>query len=1736
MSQQVAVNLGEIPDFDNAGAMRAGASSIAAAGLGVQTAGDTFDSSWQSLGAHYHAPETAELLAATRPAVTDGAAVASGAKKAATTLTHYADQIDAFVQRKAAVAARVSALETRITCMNCTDAATGAQKDWRQVDPTAAAEETACQNEVAAITEQYLAAQVACAMALAGLFDGVQAHAGLHVPDVDNTTAPPPPAPPAPPAGGWGDPQPHHGGFLGGLRDHITHAVSGAVNDVKDATHQVLEAGRGAYDEAKQTVNGVMDMTGLHGAEAFKKNWAGVGSLVMTGYRAVAGTAEEKARAREMLKTMGKEVIHLEEWKKNPARAFGMTFFDVVTTVTTGGAGAAAKGTITAATEAGRLGRITAVASRAGELASAAKKLATASKVAKVAEATRLTKGAEALGALATRMGVPKRVSQLAHSNLVKRANTVREAIPHPIRSVNQRFASATERLANSATRRVLGHTDQAATVATHAGAPAAAAAAATHVARDAKRASEHEAEAATRAAQTQRAGHAAESTPQGPRGENVSSANTKTGTSAKSHAGTQEHGSSAKGAGTTRAEAPSAKSGSTESSNKARNEATQARGTVGSTHQEETSKARPTGTSGGSAEKPVTGRGTSASEHQDSNKSASSTPQARTAPAANAQERAGSRGTGSSTATTRPQGVADEANAQGGRTAGHAETTQKPATSQAHASQTSPAEAEQKAAAKPLAEEKQAAGQPAAERGTAERGAAEQGNASGRTANLADDAHQERKPVQSSATQGATSGADDARRAEAGHGGEAKQAQAGAPEQRETNAARPGEQENTRAAGNTEQQAPAARDEQAPSAGREDTTQHAESKADQAAPGGRAATVGDDADHAAKARPAQEQTPATPEDSVPNARDEQAPGAAGKPNHGTDHAESTTPEQRTRGTNTTEQHPAAENAGSDAARAENAAQAPEARGDHGATSDHGNAPERDTTSAREEATPGQRAEGQTDQSAPSSRPVHAGDEVDNAPKPQHQDQDSPATGQDRTDGDGARSAQDQDVQNTTRDEQHPAQDAQAGEQHPVEAKDHEATAQDPKAQEPHTDEAKAEGRTPEEQAGTAGARPAEGHHPAPEQDRTPQHEDGTRPEQQAPEHRDGQQADHSDQREGQQTDPQHEQHADGTSHDGTHHEGEQQPVDHADGTDTPVHEGDHPSEPVSHDAQAESQVPVDHSQRLVSDEHLDRLHANSEATQAGRSLHSVDDTASRDAAKALNPIENKYVLDAHSDGQHIIVDGHKMTAADVAAFIKKDPNYHGQDVVLMSCKTGGGADSLAANLSKHLDVTVSAPDNLVWSSAHDGTPIVTSSHEHLTDATQLDGRFHDHQPDGTHQVSSLHDTNTVHGADTHPDAYDTHHNTTTGTDTPGHGTPDTSGSGAHPAPQHEYVARNTTTPDTGASQAPVAGGRGHPAFTQSFDHDRGDGKLHHPTDPENSYRDPTTGTLHADTGHEVKTGQYLHDQAWHDYKETHPDHFNDRIDHHAQLGEPTIIHDKIDKLTGPIPEGADPLDRAKWTRDHAAAGLKDALETRDELIDKIRERHPSVDLGRIDFTQKDRLDKTIQDLIKRNRAAGADLLKLRNSGGTVLERRLKLNQHSERWGLAAAEHHAKELEEEILPSKKQRKGSGIFDLVTASKGPDDRPFLHFFEAKGGQQHSGQPHRGRWTTGTAGHHQVHVRHHQARHGCAGLAAQEYPQARRPGRHPLHPGRSQGGRYGDNPRVHHRTLRLEGPDS
>jgi hypothetical protein len=148
----------------------------------------------------------------------------------------------------------------------------------------------------------------------------------------------------------------------------------------RDAIDGVANFGKGVWEGLKGTVTGLFGMINPFDWDTFSSTWKGIGTIavdVATVTVPVVGAIRGKdaiKKSGQRLGQVGKAMLNVDEWKKNPAKAAGMLTADVLTTVATGGGGAGAK-VLSTAGKAGKaasmLGKGGKFVAKAGDLSKA---------------------------------------------------------------------------------------------------------------------------------------------------------------------------------------------------------------------------------------------------------------------------------------------------------------------------------------------------------------------------------------------------------------------------------------------------------------------------------------------------------------------------------------------------------------------------------------------------------------------------------------------------------------------------------------------------------------------------------------------------------------------------------------------------------------------------------------------------------------------------------------------------------------------------------------------------------------------------------------------------------------------------------------------------------------------------------------------------------------------------------------------------------------------------------------------------------------------------------------------------------------------------------------------------------------------------------------------------------------------------------------------------------------------
>ena len=297
---------------------------------------------FQGLSAFYKAPEAEQLFATTRPVKDRADGFGDGLEKVASALDEYAAEVRPIIARlrqlKADAASFVDSVKD--------------DEDW-QYDGDKVEKNNNLVRDVSTATAQFWAAERTCANKITALVGGTHWVAN------DGSNAP---------------------NMYGLSQADMEKAGDTPWGKAVEEKHHWYEVGHWVksfvwdgiiVDSVWGTLKGLGGLVGLQGGEVFKQSWKGLGQLA-TGLAMLSGggllaynvmpdgaVKDWMSQSLNTTKEVGKSLVAWDEWGKDPARAAGQTVFNIVTTVATGGAGAASKlgkaGEVVAA--AGKVGR-----------------------------------------------------------------------------------------------------------------------------------------------------------------------------------------------------------------------------------------------------------------------------------------------------------------------------------------------------------------------------------------------------------------------------------------------------------------------------------------------------------------------------------------------------------------------------------------------------------------------------------------------------------------------------------------------------------------------------------------------------------------------------------------------------------------------------------------------------------------------------------------------------------------------------------------------------------------------------------------------------------------------------------------------------------------------------------------------------------------------------------------------------------------------------------------------------------------------------------------------------------------------------------------------------------------------------------------------------------------------------------------------------------------------------------
>ncbi|MEV6961557.1 ADP-ribosyltransferase [Streptomyces sp. NPDC051207] len=313
----------------------------------IRGAGSDVHSQFQGLSAYYRAPEAEQLFATTKPVKDKADAFADDLETVSSALSSYATEVRPLVEKLKELKTRA---QTFVDSVKDDD-------EW-QYNGDKVEEHNGIRDEITATVAAFWAAERACHNKITALWGGTQMVAGdgsdrkdqygFSAEDMKNAKLP------------WGDPveEKHHWYEVG-------HWVKSFVWDGL------------IVDGVWGTIKGLGTLVGFGGWEAMGQAWKGLAQLAtglalssIPGVGAMFWSLPDNKLpgwirdSRTAMKETGKALVAWDQWGKNPARAAGAVTFNVVTTVFTGGAGAAASG----AGKAGAVSKALSVAGKAGRV------------------------------------------------------------------------------------------------------------------------------------------------------------------------------------------------------------------------------------------------------------------------------------------------------------------------------------------------------------------------------------------------------------------------------------------------------------------------------------------------------------------------------------------------------------------------------------------------------------------------------------------------------------------------------------------------------------------------------------------------------------------------------------------------------------------------------------------------------------------------------------------------------------------------------------------------------------------------------------------------------------------------------------------------------------------------------------------------------------------------------------------------------------------------------------------------------------------------------------------------------------------------------------------------------------------------------------------------------------------------------------------------------------------------
>jgi hypothetical protein len=340
------VDPAEIPTFTgNLPMLDEKVKAISGAGLKISGAASDVHTSFGGLSAFYQAPEADQLFATTKPVSDLGLKLSSDLCTIAGALGTYSRDAEPVVKKLEQLKRDAQAFRDKVS----------KDKKWRE-DGDLIDENLDRRNRIAEVWEEFQNVEKACYAKIVALVGGKPLKQ---------------------------DDGSHADGMYGYSAEDLKQAKSLPWGDAVEESIPAWQVWEHAWEFTKGffvdgvwgTLKGLGGLVGLQGWDTFKQSWTGLAKLgtglaIMSvpglGPAFLAAPADKLPswlrESRTAMKETGKALLAWDQWGSNPGRAAGAVTFNVITTIATGGSGAAASG----AGKAGAVAKALSVAGKVG--------------------------------------------------------------------------------------------------------------------------------------------------------------------------------------------------------------------------------------------------------------------------------------------------------------------------------------------------------------------------------------------------------------------------------------------------------------------------------------------------------------------------------------------------------------------------------------------------------------------------------------------------------------------------------------------------------------------------------------------------------------------------------------------------------------------------------------------------------------------------------------------------------------------------------------------------------------------------------------------------------------------------------------------------------------------------------------------------------------------------------------------------------------------------------------------------------------------------------------------------------------------------------------------------------------------------------------------------------------------------------------------------------------------------